>query len=336
MYLSSSNEPLFKQTFLPIGDMPKISIIIPIYNAEKYLDECLSSVLQQTYKDFEVIMVDDGSKDGSASICQAFAMSDPRFVYIHKENGGVSSARNKGLDVARGEFISFVDSDDWISENYVETFLRYGTEADITFFGLTAIKVDGSIREACPKDFKCSTRKEAERMMHELRAGGLGNIFGWTCNKFFRSSIIASKEIRFDEQITFFEDELFTFDFCKHINSLHVVNKQLYFYRMLPTGLTAKGMSKEMYKILVEKQTERLRFFNDGLLKEHMIKTMTDLLAKDIYASPVSSIYNLLKDYQEFVKKYPQPGILYKKNHLTQYLTISFWLGYLYCMIRKI
>ena len=97
-----------------------VSIIIPVYNVQTYLRECLDSILQQTYKNFEVILIDDGSKDDSLNLCEEYARKDSRFVVIHKKNGGVSSARNMGLQFANGEYVTFIDSDDSIDVNYIE------------------------------------------------------------------------------------------------------------------------------------------------------------------------------------------------------------------------
>ena len=99
---------------------PEISIIIPVYKAEKYLRRCLDSVLSQTLSNWECILVDDGSPDQSGAICDEYAAKDSRFRVIHKPNGGVSSARNEGLDTAKGEFICFIDSDDWVGPKYLE------------------------------------------------------------------------------------------------------------------------------------------------------------------------------------------------------------------------
>ena len=95
---------------------PKISVIVPVYNTEKYLRRCIDSVLAQTYQDFELLLIDDGSKDSSGAICDEYAAKDARVRVFHKENGGVSSARNLGLDNARGEWVTFVDSDDYIEK----------------------------------------------------------------------------------------------------------------------------------------------------------------------------------------------------------------------------
>ena len=110
--------------FKPNDKDSLISIVIPIYNAVKYLEECLNSIKNQTYKNFEVIMVNDGSKDDSETICKRFSEDDTRFRYFKKENGGVSSARNLGLDNVEGDYITFIDADDWIDENHLELLIN--------------------------------------------------------------------------------------------------------------------------------------------------------------------------------------------------------------------
>lgn len=114
-----------------------ISIIIPIYNAEKWLNECLQSISQQSHEDFEVLMVDDGSKDGSADICKEYAKKDSRFHYLYQNNAGVSVARNTGLSNARGEWISFVDSDDMIDKHFLREMLTYTEHADAVWCGFS-------------------------------------------------------------------------------------------------------------------------------------------------------------------------------------------------------
>ncbi len=102
----------------------KVSVIVPIYNAEKYLNKCLESIIGQTYKNLEIILVDDGSSDNSPTICDAWAQIDSRIRVIHKKNGGVSSARNAGIDLAQGDYIGFVDADDWIEPNMYEVLIN--------------------------------------------------------------------------------------------------------------------------------------------------------------------------------------------------------------------
>ena len=104
--------------------MPKVSIIVPVYNTEEYLSECIESILDQSFTDFELLLINDGSIDKSGKICDEYAKKDSRIVVIHKENGGVSSARNKGIEIAQGEWISFIDADDWITPLYLSDLIR--------------------------------------------------------------------------------------------------------------------------------------------------------------------------------------------------------------------
>ena len=132
-----------------------ISIIVPVYNVEKYLHRCVSSILQQTYSKFEVILVDDGSKDASGRICDVFASKDERVRVIHKENGGLSSARNAGLDIANGKYIGFVDSDDYIENDMYEIMYNalIKNNVDIACVGIYRDdeEKDKSVIIRCPK-----------------------------------------------------------------------------------------------------------------------------------------------------------------------------------------
>ena len=125
---------------------PAISIIVPVYNAEKYLRRCIDSILSQSLTDFELILIDDGSTDRSPLICDEYATRDKRIRLIHKKNDGVSAARNDGIDIAQGEFITFVDSDDWVDEVYLYTLLQY-KQYDIVFFSHRLIFDDGYTSE---------------------------------------------------------------------------------------------------------------------------------------------------------------------------------------------
>ena len=98
--------------------MPEISVIVPVYNVERYLTRCIDSILAQTYQNFELILVDDGSTDGSGTLCDSYMKKDSRIKVIHKKNGGLSDARNSGIDAAEGEFLSFIDSDDWVRPDF--------------------------------------------------------------------------------------------------------------------------------------------------------------------------------------------------------------------------
>ena len=135
-------------------DNSLVSIIIPIYNVEQYLDRCIKSVINQTYKNIEIILVDDGSTDKCPEICDQYAQKDNRIVVIHKENGGLSSARNAGMKVLKGEYMLFVDSDDWIKGNTVEELLQIAIEHDVDFVRFTPVTANHPQKEdGTPVDF---------------------------------------------------------------------------------------------------------------------------------------------------------------------------------------
>ncbi|MBR6123665.1 glycosyltransferase family 2 protein [Candidatus Saccharibacteria bacterium] len=142
---------------------PLVSIIIPVYNVELYLDRCINSVLAQTYKNIEVILIDDGSSDNSSVMCDNFAASDARIIVVHKENGGQSDARNVGLDLCKGDYISFVDSDDWIAINYIEKllFTLENMEADMAIGNHQQELTDGSFVYRSNQRDECLDKSKA-------------------------------------------------------------------------------------------------------------------------------------------------------------------------------
>ena len=139
-----------------------VTVIVPVYNVECYLDKCISSIVQQSYNNLEIIVVDDGSTDGSPAICDGWAARERRIRVIHKENGGLSDARNAGLAVATGEYISFVDSDDWIKPQFIETLLvsLQAGKADIAECGVVYVdEQEHILRERCYPEKKAVKSK---------------------------------------------------------------------------------------------------------------------------------------------------------------------------------
>lgn len=316
--------------------MPLFSIIVPVYNAEQHLQQCLNSIAAQTHTDFEVIIINDGSTDNSEKICKDMIEHDSRFIYHSKENGGVSSARNAGLTMAQGEWISFVDADDYIMPDYLQTFLNTNPKADITFFGELLINQTYTTSTKVHSPQYCSCRIDIEQAIYELRCGKLGDVFGWTWNKFFHKDIIIQKNIRFLENVSFREDELFTLEYCRYISSLRIIDKTLYVYRIHDYGLTKQGLKhSDLLPSSIEFE-KSIPYYSHPQLCEHLIATMTDYRAKDIYASPICEISHKLHNYKNMTTHFPQLGIECKVNHLTQYIRNSFWLGYFYCLLRKL
>ena len=204
--------------------MPELSIIVPVYKVEKYLPRCIDSILAQTFGDFELILIDDGSPDGCGRICDEYARKDKRIVVIHQKNMGVSAARNAGLDIARGRYIGFVDSDDWIEPQMYEAMMDAIREngADMAVCGVRYADEDGKFTRA-------------DRLSEGVytRAGLLEDVFampnklgGGCCNKVFDASKIAS--VRFKVGMTIAEDALYLFDCFMRIDGAVKIGDALY------------------------------------------------------------------------------------------------------------
>lgn len=229
-----------------------ISIIIPVYKCEKYIGACIESVLAQTYPQFELILVDDGSPDSASEICDQYAQKDDRIQVIHKENGGVSSARNAGLAVAKGEYVSFIDSDDYIDEAFLQTLLNYAkkTQADLVASGL---------KMEFWKDLECIQREEyffRELKQYDVKA----LLEGWgvdfppicvcgPCCKLYRRSIILERNITFAMDLNCGEDTLFNLNFLENCSKICAIPMSFYHYRRENGESLFSRFHKDTYEI---------------------------------------------------------------------------------------
>lgn len=216
--------------------MNKISVIVPVYNVKDYIKDCIDSIVSQTYKNIEIILVDDGSTDGSGSICDEYALSDERVKVIHKKNGGLSSARNEGLKNVTGDYIGFVDSDDILSINmYFELFenmKKYNAEIAICNMCYT-IDLFDTVKV---KKTRILNRTKA------LRCLSIAKPFGsHVCNKLFDLKVI--KNIRFPEKKTY-EDLYTVYKWVANAHKVIYVNNYLYYYRPNPKGITKLNFSQ--------------------------------------------------------------------------------------------
>ena len=232
-------------------DNPLFSLIVPVYNVELYLDTCIKSILEQTYQDFELILVDDGSKDSSARICDEYALKDARIQVIHNPNAGVSAARNTGLDIAKGKYVCFVDSDDWIDNRYLQTVIDNISNFDILFISSVWHYEDGSIRSLCMKTSECHNGI-GDAIFHLLDNETHINYFGFTWNKVFCKDIIDQFHLRFIEGLAISEDEVFTLAYCNHIKTLKIIDIPLYHYLWKKQGLTHKHRMADEWILLAD------------------------------------------------------------------------------------
>lgn len=232
----TENSPLFAAKG---ANGPKVSIIIPAYNVEKYLTNCLDSIIVQTYGNFEAIIVNDGSTDCTKDICDLYVYKDPRIKVIHQPNSGVSVARNSGLKVARGEYITFIDADDWVSPDYLSVIVHTRPECDLLFFGNTHHHQDGTCHAYSPGNRLAYEQIDREDLLMKMSQNDCWyEFFGYTWNKRFKNSIIKQHKVAFLPQLSLREDELFTECYTRHINSVACTNHCIYHYRFSYGGLT--------------------------------------------------------------------------------------------------
>lgn len=214
--------------------MATISVIVPVYNVEKYLSRCIDSILAQTFTDFELILVDDSSPDRCGEICDEYMKKDKRVRVIHKENGGVSSARNAGLDVCNGQYVTFVDSDDyigpdWLNALYQEIIKR---NADVVSADFTLVSDNGETLKAFhykKNNFCISNEKE---LIDFLLNAILGGQLGWAVwTRLFRAEIIQNQKIRFCETCeNYAEDLFFTLEYMLYVKRVTTCESFSYYY----------------------------------------------------------------------------------------------------------
>ena len=271
-------------------DNPKISVIVPVYNVEQYLCRCIDSIIAQTFPDFELLLIDDGSKDRSGEICDEYAQKDDRVRVFHKENGGVSSARNLGLDNAKGEWISFIDSDDWIEVDYLQVINDNISNFDIMFFGAVWHYEDGGQRSLGFRQVECKTNIEKE--IYHLLENDMGvNYFGYTWNKVFRRDIIEKSNLRFIDNLSVSEDEVFTLAYCNNSKTLKIIDTTLYHYIWKCQGLTHKQKKSYEWLLLADSFRQLLDGIKDKKLAELYIRRIASfyLAAAKLY-NPVKVI----------------------------------------------
>lgn len=203
-----------------------ISVIVPIYNAEKYLHRCIDSILAQSYTDFELLLIDDGSPDNSGAICDNYAAKDGRIRVFHKENGGVSSARNIGIKYAIGDWISFIDSDDYVNCDYLYELYKYHISADLIIgsFQMVGTNIEDFYGIIPVNSF---TRTQFKDML--VLYGG-GENLGCACFKLYKRDIIRRYNILYNDNISASEDWLFTLDYLRYIHTICTSDKPNYYY----------------------------------------------------------------------------------------------------------
>ncbi len=234
--------------------MSLISVIVPVYMVEPYLDRCVQSIINQTYTDLEIILVDDGSEDNCPSMCDHWAQIDNRVKVIHKKNGGLSDARNAGMAIAKGEYIAFIDSDDWVDKSFIY-YLYEGiqnTGADLAACDVCEAKSEESILEIIeePK----ITKHSSFDAIYDLTKGTRFRAVAW--NKLYKSSILNSESYPLKR---FHEDEFLTYRIYDKCKVLAYVDAPLYYYYQRGGSIMSTRSDKHID--ILEAYLERQSFF---------------------------------------------------------------------------
>ncbi len=325
--------------------MPKLSVIVPVYNTEKYLRECLDSILAQTFTDFELILVDDGSTDQSGAICDEYAKADQKVRVIHLKKVGVTAARKYGVEISSGEYITFVDSDDRIDHDMYRVMFEQET-ADILICDMVYFSDDHKYEiPSCVDPGHYDKQKMNERfyanMLFDYTCGGPA-ISPSFCNKLIRSEILRNVINNVDDCITYGEDALCTYACMLDAESIQIINSTLYYYRENPSSICNTYNDKTFSKmILLGTELDRFltkRNFNAahqlyGYLAQHSLECIRYELLFHVgatYWEKRKRILDYLKNpliAQSF--RYAIPRIRKQKSKLKMRLCINNMIGLL-------
>ncbi len=271
----------------------KVSIIIPVYNASFYLEKCIRSILAQTLEEIELIIVNDGSTDDSVTIVRDFEKEDKRIIVINSVNRGVSAARNKGLEIANGEWIAFADADDWMQPDMLVTLYEAATKSNA---GMAVCNVQ-MISHGHPSKKRLKLKeglfnfKEQPGIALEHMMNFSFDYANW--NKIYKSELIQKNELRFDEHIRIGEDLLFNLYYLHFIESLVTVDEPLYQYRVHAHSVMSKSEDAriEQYNLLFEAYKSFTRKY--GLIKEWEI--FRGIMARDCYNALIPAMIKNIK-----------------------------------------
>lgn len=315
-----------------------ISIIVPIYNAETSLEKCLNSILRQSYADFELILVNDGSKDSSENICLDFKRTDNRIIYIRKENGGVSSARNLGLRQVRGEYVTFIDSDDYVEEDYLDR-LMTGATCDLVLSGFHSTEGISFVPNRAFIDKNSYKEKVPQLVSHPYLL-----YTPWA--KLYKCSLLKKANLIFDESLRLYEDTIFVLTYLSFCTSISIIPYAGYEYIGSWGGVSKYKLSqKEVeyrckleYEVLTKIENKynchidkyyRCYAVNylDGLVRKHTDRYCLELYQKyhtreetniflhDIYFFPSYDILRKLKNNSGHVNWQERLAYLVNLHH---------------------
>lgn len=256
-----------------------VSIIIPVYNVKHYLDECIVSIISQTYCNLEIVLVDDGSTDGSDEICDRYSSIDHRVKIIHKQNGGLSSARNAGLDVALGKFVMFIDSDDVVELNMVERLLYYQSLFQVDIVG-SEIKRLKNGKLSLMKQFHSDQNNRVFSSNEILRLMLLSKVDCSSCNKLYTRTIIGDSRFKFNRNN---EDVLFLYYLYQKCEKVVYTNESFYHYRITPNSITTSNFNMHSFDVMYNAIEMENHAIENGLLLQKEFSIYTSNMAASCF-----------------------------------------------------
>ena len=267
-----------------------VSVIVPVYNAERYLEKCLDSLLIQTYNNFEIILIDDGSKDGSSELCDRYVSNN--IHVFHQENQGVSSARNKGIELAKGEFMVVVDSDDSVDENYLSKLVNKAVDCDLAVSGYYKVNKKGFVVSSSIRGEKEYIEFNRDEYIDLLFTGTLG-YQGYLWNKIFKTKTIKENNILFTSRIYYNEDRLFILNYLMYCHKITFINEPLYLYFQNENSAMGRIQSEFNEKMITE-----LVAYDEmvSMLKKHKLNIGIALCDAMV----------ALRKMKKYIKKYPK------------------------------
>ena len=238
---------------------PKVSIIVPVYNAEKSLARCVDSILNQEFRDFELILMDDGSRDGSGEICDGYARADARVVVVHKENSGVSDTRNQAIARARGTFLQFVDSDDWLTADATKLMVRATEETGCDLVIADFYRVVGEMVSR-KGDIDADQVIGREAFVGFMMENPADYYYGVLWNKLYRRSLVEAHGIRMDAKLSWCEDFLFNLEYVRYATTFYALRTPVYYYVKTKGSLVNQKIS---FARTVEMKLAMFECYND-------------------------------------------------------------------------
>ncbi|MCI8466474.1 MAG: glycosyltransferase family 2 protein [Lachnospiraceae bacterium] len=249
--------------------MALITIIIPAYNGERTIGKCLDSIIRQSYKKIEIMVINDGSSDHTQEICESYAKRDSRIRVLSQKNQGVSAARNTGIRHATGEYLAFVDADDYIAPDMIQ--VLYQMYAQNQELGLAICGYDEITNEGC-RNVEIRSGKQMSGIEFLRNLFRMDSIKGFLCNKLFRAEIVKTYEIWLEETIYVCEDLLFCCQYGMHIQTAEYSEQTLYHYVLMDSSATRSGFSQKRFTALLafRKMQEMTRRLSDESLNENL------------------------------------------------------------------